>query len=72
MIFRTSEGLERLLSDKFKIGAAVTAAAGPVGRHATPSTDIEIHAEILTYSAHSNSCFINSSWSCWHRLFAFP
>jgi lipid-binding SYLF domain-containing protein len=50
MIFRTSDGFEKLLSDKFKIGAAVTAAAGPVGRHAAASTDIGMHAEILTYS----------------------
>jgi lipid-binding SYLF domain-containing protein len=50
MVFRNREGLQRLLSDKFKIGADVTAAAGPVGRDASAATDIEMHAEILTYS----------------------
>lgn len=50
LIFRNRNGLDRLLSDKFKIGADVTAAAGPLGRHASASTDLEMHAEILTYS----------------------
>jgi lipid-binding SYLF domain-containing protein len=43
-------GMEKLASDKLKIGADVSAAAGPVGRTATADTDIELHAEILSYS----------------------
>jgi len=50
MIFRNRRGMDRLLSDKFTIGADATAAAGPVGRHASAATDIEMHAQILTYS----------------------
>jgi SH3 domain-containing YSC84-like protein 1 len=50
MIFRNREGIQRLLNDRFKIGADVTAAVGPVGRHAAAATDLEMHAEILTYS----------------------
>jgi len=50
LVFRNREGLQRLLSDKFKIGADATAAAGPVGRDLSAATDIEMHAEILTYS----------------------
>jgi SH3 domain-containing YSC84-like protein 1 len=50
LVFRNRDGLTRLLSDKFKIGADATAAAGPVGRHAAAGTDLELHAEILTYS----------------------
>jgi SH3 domain-containing YSC84-like protein 1 len=50
LVFRNRDGLTQLLSDKFKIGADATAAAGPVGRHAAAATDIELHAEILTYS----------------------
>jgi lipid-binding SYLF domain-containing protein len=50
MIFRNRSGFQHLLSDKFKIGADATAAAGPVGRHASAATDLEMHAEILTYS----------------------
>ncbi|HEV2489766.1 MAG TPA: lipid-binding SYLF domain-containing protein [Candidatus Acidoferrales bacterium] len=50
LIFKNRNGLKKLLSDKFKIGGDATAAAGPVGRNAGASTDIELHAEILTYS----------------------
>lgn len=50
MVFRIREGFQHLLSDKFKIGADATAAAGPVGRDASAATDLEMHAEILTYS----------------------
>jgi SH3 domain-containing YSC84-like protein 1 len=50
LVFRNREGLQRLLSDKFKIGADATAAAGPVGRNTSAATDIEMRAEILTYS----------------------
>jgi len=50
MVFRNRGGMDRLLSDKFTIGADATAAAGPVGRHAAAATDAEMHAEILTYS----------------------
>ncbi len=50
MIFRNRNGVESLLSDKFKVGADATAAAGPVGRHAAADTDVKLNAEILTYS----------------------
>jgi lipid-binding SYLF domain-containing protein len=50
MIFRNRGGMDRLLSDKFTLGADATAAAGPVGRHAEAATDAEMHAQILTYS----------------------
>jgi lipid-binding SYLF domain-containing protein len=50
MIFRNRNGLDSLLSDKFKIGGDAAAAAGPVGRHADAATDIKMNAEILTYS----------------------
>ena len=50
MIFMNEKGLHSLLSDKFKIGADATAAAGPVGRHAAADTDAKMNAEILTYS----------------------
>jgi lipid-binding SYLF domain-containing protein len=44
------KGMERLLSSKFEIGADASAAAGPVGRHATADTDWKLDTEILTYS----------------------
>jgi len=50
MVFRSERGMRSLLSDKFKIGADATAAAGPVGRHAAADTDAKLNAEILTWS----------------------
>src|SRR5579862_5889616 len=43
-------GAEQLLRDKTKIGADASAAGGPVGRTAEGATDLQLHAEILTYS----------------------
>jgi lipid-binding SYLF domain-containing protein len=42
--------LHSLLSDKFKLGADASVAAGPVGRKAAASTDLKLNAEILSYS----------------------
>jgi SH3 domain-containing YSC84-like protein 1 len=50
MLFMNDHALQSLLSDKFKIGADATAAAGPVGRHVAAGTDVKLNAEILTYS----------------------
>ncbi|MFZ0213057.1 MAG: lipid-binding SYLF domain-containing protein [Candidatus Acidiferrales bacterium] len=50
LVFRNRDGLKKLLSDKFKIGGDATAAAGPLGRSAEASTDLQLHAEILAYS----------------------
>ena len=50
IVFRSRSGLEKQLSDKFEIGADADVAAGPVGRNAQADTDIELHAEVLTYS----------------------
>jgi lipid-binding SYLF domain-containing protein len=50
MLVMNRRGLEKLATDKFKIGGDASAAAGPVGRTAAADTDILLHAEILTYS----------------------
>jgi len=50
MIIQNDKGMEQLLNSKFKIGADASAAAGPVGRHASADTDWKLNAEILTYS----------------------
>jgi lipid-binding SYLF domain-containing protein len=50
MIIQNDTGMHRLLSSKFEIGADASAAAGPVGRHASADTDWKMNAEILTYS----------------------
>ena len=50
MIIQNERGMRQLLSSKFELGADASAAAGPVGRHASADTDWKMNAEILTYS----------------------
>lgn len=50
MIIQNDRGMRRLLSSKFELGADASAAAGPVGRHASADTDWKMNEEILTYS----------------------
>jgi lipid-binding SYLF domain-containing protein len=50
MLFMNDHALHSLLSDKFKLGADASVAAGPVGRSAAAGTDLKLTAEILSYS----------------------
>lgn len=50
MIVTNEQGMQHLLSSKFKLGADASAAAGPVGRDAAADSDIKMRAEVLTYS----------------------
>ncbi|MGB6482839.1 MAG: lipid-binding SYLF domain-containing protein [Candidatus Acidiferrales bacterium] len=50
MLFMNDHALHSLLSDKFKLGADASVAAGPVGRNAAAGTDLKLNAEILSYS----------------------
>ena len=50
MLVMNDNGLQHMLSSKFKIGADASASAGPVGRHASAGTDWKMDSEILTYS----------------------
>ncbi len=50
MLFMNDHALHSLLSDKFKLGADASVAAGPVGRNAAAGTDVKLNAEILSYS----------------------
>lgn len=50
MLVMNKKGMDALLSNKFKIGADASAAAGPVGRQGEASTDWKMKAEVLTYS----------------------
>ena len=50
MIIQNEKGMQKLLSSNFQIGADASAAAGPVGRHASAGTDWKLDTEILTYS----------------------
>jgi lipid-binding SYLF domain-containing protein len=50
MVIMNDKGMQQLLNSKFQIGGEVSAAAGPVGRHASAGTDWKLDTEILTYS----------------------
>ena len=50
MLVMNDNGMKNLLSSQFKLGADASAAAGPVGRHASADTDWKLKAQVLTYS----------------------
>jgi lipid-binding SYLF domain-containing protein len=50
MVVMNDNGLQHLLSSKFQISGDASAAAGPVGRHASAGTDWTMNTELLTYS----------------------
>src|ERR1700745_4327787 len=50
MLVMNQKGMDHLLSSKFKIGAEMSGAAGPVGRQAAADTDWKMKAEVLNYS----------------------
>jgi lipid-binding SYLF domain-containing protein len=50
MLIMNKDGMKNLLSSNFKLGADASAAAGPVGRHASANTDWKLRAQVLTYS----------------------
>jgi lipid-binding SYLF domain-containing protein len=50
LLVMNRRGVENLLQNQFEIGGEASATAGPVGRDAAASTDIQLRAEILSYS----------------------
>lgn len=50
LVISNQRGLEQLVKNQFKVGADAGVAAGPVGREASASTDIQMRAQILSYS----------------------
>ena len=50
VLVMNGRGAEKLLHDKTKLGVDASVAGGPVGRTAEGATDLQMHAEILTYS----------------------
>lgn len=50
LLVMNRRGMDKLLGDKFTLGADASVAAGPVGRHATAQTNVRMDAEILGYS----------------------
>ena len=60
MLVMNDKGMQQLLNSKFQIGGEASAAAGPVGRHASADTDWKLNTEILTYSR-SKGAFIGAT-----------
>jgi lipid-binding SYLF domain-containing protein len=52
LVFKTKKGVERILKgrDKFTLGGDAAIAAGPLGRQAAAATDVQLKAEIYSYS----------------------
>jgi lipid-binding SYLF domain-containing protein len=50
MLVMNQRGMNKLLNDKFTLGADASVAAGPVGRTANANTDVTMSAEILAWS----------------------
>ena len=49
-VIMNRRGLENFIKNQFKFGADASAAAGPVGRDLQAGTDLQMRAEILSYS----------------------
>jgi SH3 domain-containing YSC84-like protein 1 len=49
-IVMNPRGAQKLVQSSVKLGADASATAGPVGRKAQGATDLQLHAEILSYS----------------------
>src|SRR5947209_2720681 len=63
MLVMNDQGLQHLLSSKFQISGEGSAAAGPVGRHASAGTDWKLNTEMLTYSR-SKGAFAGLTLEC--------
>lgn len=50
LVINDRRGLENLVRNQFTLGADAAVAAGPVGRDAKAATDIQMRAQILSYS----------------------
>src|SRR4029450_11448695 len=50
MLVMSERGAQKLLESKLTLGAEGSVAAGPVGRTATAQTDVQMHADILSWS----------------------
>jgi SH3 domain-containing YSC84-like protein 1 len=50
LLIMNRSGAEKILRNKVSLGAEASVAAGPVGRDARAATDVQLQAEILSYS----------------------
>ena len=60
LLIMNEKGLNKLLEDKVELGGDLGVAAGPVGREVSAATDVQLGAEILTYSR-SRGAFAGAS-----------
>jgi SH3 domain-containing YSC84-like protein 1 len=60
LLIMNENGVRHLLEDKFTLGGQAAAVAGPVGRTAQAATDLQLHAEILSWSR-SRGIFLGAS-----------
>jgi SH3 domain-containing YSC84-like protein 1 len=49
-VIQNDEGMKHFINGNFELGGDASAAAGPVGRHASADTDWKLNVELLTYS----------------------
>ena len=50
LVVMNERGLDQLLGNQFKLGVDASVAAGPLGRDAEASTNLQMRAQILSYS----------------------
>lgn len=50
LVFKSRKGVENMMRGKFTLGADAGVAAGPVGRRVEAGTDVQLKAEIVSYS----------------------
>lgn len=50
LVVQNRRGLEQLVRNQFRIGGDAAVSAGPVGRDVSAATDIQLRAQILSYS----------------------
>jgi len=50
LVVNNKRGIDTLTKNQFKLGADASVAAGPIGRDAQAATDLQMRAEILSYS----------------------
>ena len=53
LVFRTKNSVKELMSDKFTLGVEASASAGPISANADKSSEVNMSAEIFTYSQNS-------------------
>lgn len=60
LLIMNRNGIDHLLKDKFSMGGEASATAGPVGRTAKVGTDLQLGAQILSWSR-SQGVFLGAS-----------